>query len=210
MISISQALEEIIADSPYIEDGMYHWYINFSSFASYIQPRIEQITKKKVTLSSIKMWLSKYSHEKQKAISYKTFNIEDFYIKKHIKIIYMDKTDETLQLIQKLYWSNFSKDDYLAIISGWREIWIIYDTKLSQAIEDHIDPIYRKLELSELSAIGIYLDDNAINETGILYTLTKKLNFSNINAIELVSNCSEVAFIIDQKNLKKALEVLLI
>ena len=210
MISINQALEEIIADSPFIEDGMYHGYINFSSFASYIQPRIEQITKKKVTLSSIKMWLTKYSHERQKAISYKKFNIEDFYIKKHIKIIYMNKTDETLQLIQKLYWSNFSKDDYLAIISGWREIWIIYDTKLSQAIEDHIHPVHRKLELSELSAIGIYLDDNAINETGILYTLTKKLNFSNINAIELVSNCSEVAFIIDQKNLKKALEVLLV
>jgi hypothetical protein len=55
MISIQDALTQIIADSPFWEDGLYHGYINFSSFASYIQPRVEQITQKNVTLSSIKM-----------------------------------------------------------------------------------------------------------------------------------------------------------
>ena len=68
MISINQALKEIISDSPFLEDGIYNWYINFSSFANYIRPRIEQITKKKVTISSIKMWLTKYSKETQKII----------------------------------------------------------------------------------------------------------------------------------------------
>jgi hypothetical protein len=55
MISIQEALKKIISDSPFLEDGIYNSYINFSSFAEYIQPRVEQITKKKVTVSSIKM-----------------------------------------------------------------------------------------------------------------------------------------------------------
>lgn len=209
MISIQQALEEVIADSPFLEDGMYHWYINFSSFASYIQPRIEKITKKKVTVSSIKMWLTKYSQEKQKSIAYKKFSIEDFYIKKHIKIIYMDKTSETLELIKTIYSHEFSKENYLAIISWWREIWVIYDAKLADIIENHIDKKHRKLELEDLSTIWIYLDENCINEAWTIYTLTKKLNFSNINTVELVSNYTEIAFIVEQKNLKKSLEVLM-
>ena len=161
MISIQQALEEVIADSPFLEDGMYHWYINFSSFASYIQPRIERITKKKVTVSSIKMWLTKYSQDKQKSITYKKFSIEDFYIKKHIKIIYMDKNLTTLEYIKNIHSEELPKENYLAIISGWREIWVIYDEKLSHIIEENIDLQSRKVELTGLSVIGIYMHDGA-------------------------------------------------
>ncbi len=210
MISIQKALKNIIGDSPFLEDGIYHWYINFSSFADYILPRVEQITKKKVTVSSIKMGLTEYSRNSHKSIQYKRFSIEDFYIKKNIKVIYMDKNSETTRLIHNIYGESFSTESYLAVISWWREIWVIYDAKLAAQIEWHISPKYRKLELEKLSAIGIYLDDDAINQSGILYTTTKKLNFSNINIIELVSNFTEVAFIIQKKDLKKSLEVLLV
>jgi len=211
MISINKAIEEIVSDSPFLEDWIYHWYINFSSFANYIKPRIEQITKKKVTISSIKMWLTKYSKEKQRSITYKKFNTWDFYVKKNIEIIYMDKTIETLKLIKNIYDNDIktSKDNYLAVISWWKEISVIYDTKLQEKINSQIPEKYIKLKLKELAIIWIYFDENCINENWLIYTLTKKLNFNNINLLELVSNFTEVAFLIQKKDLKKSFEVLL-
>jgi hypothetical protein len=43
----------------------------------------------------------------------------------------------------------------------------------------------------------------------LIYTLTKKLNFNNINLLELISNFTEVAFLVEKKDLKKSLEVLI-
>ena len=207
MISIQQALKEIISDSPFLEDGIYNWYINFSSFASYIKPRIEQITKKKVTISSIKMWLTKYSKETHKSIKYKKFNTWDFYVKKDIEIIYMDKNSETLDLIKNI---PNNKENYLAIISWWREISVIYDKKISDVINSRILEKYIKLKVKNLSIIWMYFEEDSINENWLIYTLVKKLNFNNINLLELVSNFTEVAFLVQKKDLKKSLEVLLI
>jgi len=207
MISIQQALKEIISDSPFLEDWIYNWYINFSSFASYIKPRIEQITKKKVTISSIKMWLTKYSKETHKSIKYKKFNTWDFYVKKDIEIIYMDKNSETLDLIKNI---PNNKENYLAIISWWREISVIYDKKISDVINSRILEKYIKLKVKNLSIIWMYFEEDSINENWLIYTLVKKLNFNNINLLELVSNFTEVAFLVQKKDLKKSLEVLLI
>jgi aspartokinase len=56
----------------------------------------------------------------------------------------------------------------------------------------------------------MYFEEESINENGLLYTLVKKLNFNNINVLELVSNFTEVAFLINKKDFKKSLEVLLV
>jgi len=208
MISIQQALKEIISDSPFLEDGIYNWYINFSSFSEYIKPRIEQITKKKVTISSIKMWLTKYSKNAKKTIKYKNFNTEDFYIKKNIEILYLEKNKKTLELIKNIYNNDFKKENYLAIISWWKEISIIFDSKIKNDLENFIQKKDIKIHLENLSLIWMYFDEEKINENWLIYTLVKKLNFNQINLIELVSNFTEIAFIVEKKDLKKSLEVL--
>ena len=210
MISINKALEEIINDSPFLEDGIFNNYINFSSFAEYIKPRVEQITKKKVTISSIKMWLTKYSKNIVKSIKYQNFSTGDFYVKKEIEIIYMDKNSETTNLIKNIHNNNFNTDNYLSIISWWKEISIIYDLKIAEQIKNHIPEKKIKLKIENLSLIWMYFEEDNINENWLIYTLVKKLNFNQINLIELVSNFTEIAFIVQKKDLKKSLEVLLV
>ncbi len=210
MISIQQALKEIISDSPFLEDWFYNGYINFSSFAEYIKPRIEQITKKKVTISSIKMWLTNYAKNARKTIKYKKYDSWDFYVKKNIEIIYLNKNNETLKIIKKIQENNFDRENYLAIISWWREISIIYDEKIWENIKNNIPENFIRKKLENLSLIWIYFDEDNINQNWLIYNLTKKLNFNNINLLELVSNFTEIAFLVEKKDLKKSLEVLMI
>jgi hypothetical protein len=50
MISIKECVDIIVSDNIFLEDALYNDYLNLSSFALYIQPRIEQMTKKQVTI----------------------------------------------------------------------------------------------------------------------------------------------------------------
>jgi hypothetical protein len=122
----------------------------------------------------------------------------------------MDKNSETLELIKNIHNNNFDRENYLAIISWWREISVIYDLKISDEINSKIPEKYIRLKVENLSIIWMYFEEDCINENWLIYTLVKKLNFNNINLLELVSNFTEVAFLVNKKDLKKSLEVLLV
>ncbi len=209
MISIAKALEKIIWESPFLEDAIYHEYLNLSSFAAYIQPQVENITKKEVSLGSIKMSLSRYQIKQHKNIKFKRFNVEDFFIKKNIHITYMDKNKKNLQIIADLHLDHMNTTHYMAHISWEREIAIIYDEKLAWEIEIKIPENRRKLQLNNLALIGIFLEEDNINDIWIIYTLTKKLNFNNINMVEIISNYTEVSFIVERENLSNSIEALI-
>jgi hypothetical protein len=50
MISIKECVDVIVSDNLFLEDSLYNEYLNLSSFALYILPRVEQMTKKEVTI----------------------------------------------------------------------------------------------------------------------------------------------------------------
>lgn len=210
MISIQNALEKIIWESPYLEDGFYNWYINFSSFANYIKPRIEQITKKSISIDSIKMWLTKFSKNHQKNVAYTKFETGDFYVKKNIEIIYLEKNKTSENILKNLSFLLFNNDTFLTIISWEKDISIIYDAKIKEKISEIIPKNNIKKSLENLSIIWIYLNENFINQNWIIYNLTKKISINNINILEIISTYSEVNFLINKKDFKKSLEILVI
>jgi len=208
MISIAKALNQIIHESPFLEDALYHEYLNLSSFASYIHPRVEQITKKQVSLWSIKMALTKYTVEKQDSISYQHFSANDCFIKKHISIVYLDKTSDLVSSLQQIHISK-NTHSYFASIVWEREIALIFDESMSEEIHRCIQYSQIKLKLENLSLIWIFLDEEKLNEIGTIYTLTKKLNFHAVNIIEIISNYTEISFIVASEDFQKSIEVLI-
>ena len=211
MISINKALEKIINDSPFLEDWLYNEYINLTSLSSYIKPKIELTTKKEVTIWAIKMALSRFVKEKQKTIKYEKFTIKDFFIKKNINIIYIEKYYEDFNINQNInsLWK-LKSDDYLSIIQWWKNISIIYNDNIKEQIEKIIPESFIEMKLNDLALVWVYLDKSAINEIGVLYTLTKKINFSNINIIEIVSSFKEVHFVIKSDDLKRTIESIIV
>ncbi len=211
MISINSALDIIINESPFLEEWLYNEYINLSSFALYIKPKVELLTKKEVTIWAIKMALSRYVKDKQKTITYKKFSIDDFFIKKNICIIYLEKNNNTLNIIKEInsLWI-LKEEDYLSIIQGWKNIWIIYSQSLDEVFSKIIPRVFISLKMTNLSLIWVYLEETKINEIWIVYTLTKKINFSNINILEIISNYKEVHFIVKNEDLKRTIDSIVV
>ena len=103
-----------------------------------------------------------------------------------------------------------SKDtrSYFASIVWEREIALIYDESMSEEIHRCMKDSKIKLKLDNLSLIWIFLDEEKINEIGTIYNLTKKLNFHAVNIVEIISNYTEISFIVERQDFQKSVEVL--
>jgi len=211
MISIKKCIEEVVYNNLFLEDALYNDYLNLSSFALYILPRVEQMSKKNVTIWSIKIALSRIAKEKQKTIKFYNIKNDNIFVKKNISAVTLNNTNYNTLLIREIQsldlWSN---KDYFWIIRWVSETDIIYSQNLKSWIENIINSWDIKLKISNLWAIWIHLDEKFLNTPWLLYSLSKKLTFHNINIINVISTYTEIVFIVDQKDIKKAFEVLVI
>ena len=211
MISIKECVDVIVSDNLFLEDSLYNEYLNLSSFALYILPRVEQMTKKEVTIWSIKIALSRISKEKQKSIPYKRICSDNIFVKKNISLISLNNTVNSNKLISKLHSINLWEDkNYFWVIQWVNEIDIIYSKNLKSWIEDILCNHNVKLKIDNLWAIWIHLDEELLNTMWVIYNLTKKLAFYNINIVNILSTYTEIVFVIKEKDIKKAFEVLVL
>ena len=200
----------IVSDNLFLEDSLYNEYLNLSSFALYILPRVEQMTKKEVTIWSIKIALSRISKEKQKSIPYKRICSDNIFVKKNISLISLNNTINSNKLISKLHSINLWEDkNYFWVIQWVNEIDIIYSKNLKSWIDDILCNHNIKLKIDNLWAIWIHLDEELLNTMWVIYNLTKKLAFYNINIVNILSTYTEIVFVIKEKDIKKAFEVLM-
>ena len=211
MISIKECVDVIVSDNLFLEDSLYNEYLNLSSFALYILPRIEQMTKKEVTIWSIKIALSRIAKEKQNSIPYKKICSDNIFVKKNISLISLNNTVNSNKLISKLHSINLWEDkNYFWVIQWVNEIDIIYSKNLKSWIEDILCNHNVKLKIDNLWAIWIHLDEELLNTMWVIYNLTKKLAFYNINIVNILSTYTEIVFVIKEKDIKKAFEVLVL
>jgi len=211
MISIKECVDVIVSDNLFLEDSLYNEYLNLSSFALYILPRVEQMTKKEVTIWSIKIALSRIAKEKQNSIPYKKICSDNIFVKKNISLISLNNTVNSNKLISKLHSINLWEDkNYFWVIQWVNEIDIIYSKNLKSWIEDILCNHNVKLKIDNLWAIWIHLDEELLNTMWVIYNLTKKLAFYNINIVNILSTYTEIVFVIKEKDIKKAFEVLVL
>lgn len=204
MISINNAINQIVNESPFLEDWLYHEYINLTSLANYIKPQIENLTKKEVTIWAIKMALSRYIKEKTKTIKYKKFSVENFFIKKNIWVIYLKNESKQIDSFE----IKLKDDDYLTTIQWSKNATIIYNENIKEKLEKILPEKNIEMRVENLSLVWVYLEENFLNEIWIIYTLSKKINFNNINLIEIISNYKEVHLIVKNEDLKKTIDAI--
>lgn len=209
MITVKQIIEEIIQNNDFVEDGLYNNYLNLTSFWEYIKPIIENKLQKEVSVSSIKMTLSRISKDLQKQKELKIIKKSNFFIKKWISILTVSKTPQNLWKIESIYEKNIDfVDNYFSVVNWSKEINIIY----SETIKDIIWEIFSTFsnEISWLWAIGIYLDDKMLETKWMFYSLTKKLYFNWVNILEITSTYKEIVFFVREKDLKQAIDSLIV
>jgi len=208
MIKISTALREVIARNQLFEWGLSYKLLNISQLATYIQPEIESRLKKKVTVSAIKMNLSRIQRDMSKtAPSLKQFLIHHIAIHTDLFIITFPKNKETHAQINLLYRKVVSENGYMNITEGTRQITMITEERFVTALKNII-PVRPTIQEHDVIAIKVEFTKDYTKVPGLFFTLIQKVALQGINILELSSTSTELIFYFDKKDMKIAFDII--
>lgn len=210
MISIKDALEEVIQDYPFIEEGLSKGIINYSAYAREIKPQIEKRLYKTVKEGAIVMALKRISeHLAKKRVKRSDINLTDLTVRSNISE-YTFLNSETLPgRTSELFNEIMSKKDVLCALSeGVRETTFIISSELTNDMEKIFDKETLVAKFHNLSSVTIRLPEEVVYIPGVYYQILKRLAWENINIVEILSTYTELTIIFEEKNVEKAFSAL--
>ncbi len=204
MITISQAVREIIREDPFLYQVLSQKIANLHQVAKKIKPKIEEITFKTVKTQSVVMALARVTKNLQEKnlTQFIRQNLYRLQIKTPIFEIVLEKNQGNLQKLEKIFGK---KDSLLGVIIGDKEINLVADEKMIPLIKKNFSI---KKFLSHLASLSIFFDEKLVQTPGLLAFLTNLFYINNINIIEVISTYTEINIIIDYYDLQKAVAIL--
>lgn len=210
MISISDVLEDIIKDSPFIEEGLSRGIINFSAYAREVQPIIEKKLYKNIKTGAIIMALKRISEKTKTRLQNKPeINLTDITVRSNLMEITFANSaslpNKQRQLLNEL--AN-QKDIFCTVSNGVRETTFIASIPARNIIKKIFVDESELANISYLSSITIRLPKENVEMPGLYYQILKRLAWENINIIEIISTNTELTIIFKTSDVDKAFSVL--
>jgi len=209
MITVPQKVEEIVRDSPYIEQALFEGVLNLSSFARKIRPRIEEELYKSVTEASVVMALKRLSNQIDTKIysdNYANY-FGDITIRSNL-LEYTYANSDTLISRLKDLMSQTPDSVFLTWTRGVYETTIILSQGMKKVIERFFEDEVLRFSSSNLSSITIKLPEKNIEEPGVYYVALKKLAWEGINISEAISTFTELTIILSSDDVDRAFSAL--
>ena len=207
MISVSQAVEEMVKRNPFLGDALGKGMINHSSLARIIKPQIEKTLFKDVQEGSIVVALNRLSKKFKKieATQGKLRGLGDLTVRSNL-VDYTFLNSPTLGNAQNnlLEKTADKKDVFITISHGINQVTII----AGQTLETDIKEIFKGetsiCTLENLSSLTIKIPIEATKIPGVLYSILKILAWEGINLIEFISTFTELTLVMESKDIDKA------
>lgn len=213
MITISQLLEKLIKQKPFVESALVEGLVNISALARQLKPEIESTLKKEVTEASIIMALKRFVDQMDVSMHRKiekaTKGFGDIIVRSNL-CDFTYKLSETLIEKQSILIKKIGKekDVFFTISRGVFETTIV----ISSQYADEVKEIYKEETLiassNFISSITLRLPKNNTVIPGLYYHIFKQIAWEGISILEAVSTTNELSIILNDKDVDRAFSVL--
>jgi len=211
MITVSNAIRQIVKDKPFVEEALTRGIINLSALSRLILPEVRKLTYKKVKEGAVLMALKRQPKKIKSAafvgnvlskggnlivrsnLSEFTVSNLDFSVEKHKKII---------KEIEK------RRKYFLTITQGTFETTVIVASELKEIVERILEKDKIVFKLDGLSSITINLPGKTVLTSGVYYSILKILAWEGVNIVEVVSTFSEFILLLEEKEVSRAFSLL--
>jgi hypothetical protein len=195
MIKIQPVVRDLVMNEIEAYTALTSDYMNMSSYAYRIRPIVESLTKKKVTIASLVVTISRLKKEfkKEKPLVPKLPLTELVYENTPALV-------EKLQMLHKKI--SVGSGDFFTATIGTTEIDIIFTSRMADTILKHF-VIKPKIVNHNLAAVGISYGPEVFGTPNIFFALLYTTARARINIEELVSTSTEFIFIIAEKDFAK-------
>ena len=208
MITVPEATKKIVERSRYLSEAISKGLINYSSLARYIKPEIEQMLIKKVSNASIVMALNRLESEfKPKYQPVNIFRTAPEIAVRSNLVFFLLANNEISGLSLLLSRDATSRSFYLKN-QGVYETSFILSQDLFGQYKATIDAKNPKVILANVSALTIFIPEEALQNSGIYYFFLKSLSWEGINILETVSTVHEFTLIIEEKEVERAFAII--
>ena len=214
MITIPNAVEEIIKTKPFLENALVDGLINLSALARQLKPQIEERTGKTINEGAIVMALNRLVPRLSIVSAAKLKNVV-----KNIGdiIVRSDLTDYTFANSETLYEKEAEllaglKDKnnvFCTFSQGVEETTIIISTIAAPLVEKIFNDEKVIAKSDNLSSITVKLPMSNSAAPGVYYYIFKKLAWENINIVEVISTTNEYTIIVADADIDAAFSILM-
>jgi len=130
-------------------------------------------------------------------------------IKSNLFEVSLQKDQSIFKKLMKLYEVvDFTIGDTLNIIHGNYEILIVSNSKYKKKILDILKDEKIKSIQDNIASLSLKIPKECIDTPGFYYSITKIFAFENISIKDIVNTETEATFILDDKVVSKAYDVL--
>jgi hypothetical protein len=211
MITVSEAVEEMVKKYPLTEQYIKEDLLNFSAFARKIKPEIDKQLFKDVTTSSIVMALKRLEIDKAKPQLFQNIKkySDDILVRSNLFEVTYKKSDSIPSKLEELYeQTERFNNRFLSTTAGTFETTLI----ASSEYEDLIDQIFASekqvSKFRNLASITIKMNEDITDVAGLYYGILKVLAWENISVMEVVSTFLELTILFKSKDVDEAFSVL--
>lgn|SRR3989338_9646745 len=204
MIKIQPVVRDIVMQELEAYFALTNGFMNMSSYAYQIRPKIELLTKKKVTIASLVVSLSRLRKEfKKEKPLIREVPITNITTKLPLSEIVYENSNKIIEELESLNKKlSISQEDFFTITIGTTEIDIIFSANLENKIFKHFK-IKPKYINHGFAAIGISYGPEVFGMPNIFFSLLSVTARARINIEELVSTPTEFIIIVAEKDFGK-------
>ncbi len=214
MIPVSEAVRNMMWETPFLEELLQEGLINYSSLARKLQPKLSKLLHKEVSEGAIVMALKRMplseSPGMQQELKAFIRDLGDMVTRTNL-MDYTFRNSPTLlehhaRFLQAI---GRERDIFCTFSQGVHETTIIISHQGAVLMERYFRNEKLLSQKRGLSSITIRLPAENTEISGFYYFILKQLAWEGVNITEVISTTNEFTIVVSDKEVEKAFSILL-
>ncbi len=214
MLTIPNAVEEVIKKKPFLEGALVEGLVNLSALARQLKPDIEKKVGKEVNDSAVIMALNRLVPrlELMSAMKFKKVveNIGDIIVRSNLADFAFVNSPSLYEKQSLLLDSvRNMKDVFCTFSQGIYETTLVVSSSIIPLVEEIFAAETNIAKTTNLSSITVKLPSENTICPGVYYYIFKELAWDNINITEVISTTNEFTVVISDDDIHRAFTILM-
>jgi len=213
MITVSEVLENLVKQKPFVERALAEGLLNLSAFSRQIRPEIEKTVKKPVSEAAILMALKRLVPQIEVSIGRKiekaTKGFGDIIVRSNLTDFTYKNADTLMEkqvnLIKLL---THEKDVFYTISRGVFETTIVISSSFAEEVKKLFANETLISSTVSISSVTLRLPKDNIKIPGLYYFVFKQIAWEGISILEVISTTNELSMIVKDKDVDRVFSII--
>jgi aspartokinase len=214
MKTIQETVEDIINQTPFIEEALHDKLINVSSLAREIQPEVAKRLSKEVKNGAIMMAINRMSPVHvlriRKNIRSFSLDLKDFMVRSDLLDLTFKNSSSLQRHIARIYENiDNNRDSFFTVSQGIFETNMVLSKNIETMVLSELKTEEIIHSITELASITIKLPKSNLEQSGVYYFILKQFAWANIPVQEIISTTHEITLVVKENDIQRSFQILM-